>query len=52
VDEIDLAHDRDQCPVAGCYEHSNEPSDCIKGEEFLEWLIDCQLLKKNFAPWS
>jgi hypothetical protein len=23
-------------PVAGCCEHSNEPSGCIKGREFLD----------------
>jgi hypothetical protein len=38
--------------VAGPCEHSNEPSGSINGGEFLEWLSDCQLLKKDSAPWS
>jgi len=25
-------------PVMGCYKHSNEPSDSIKGGEFIDWL--------------
>jgi hypothetical protein len=40
-----------QGPVAGSCEH-NEASSCIKGREFLDWLSDCQLLKKDSAPWS
>jgi hypothetical protein len=35
--------------MAGPYEHSNEPSGSIKGEEFLDKLSDCQLLKDS-AP--
>jgi hypothetical protein len=38
--------------VAGCCEHGNEPSGCLKGGELLDWLSDCQLLKKDSAPWS
>jgi hypothetical protein len=30
----------------------NEPSDSIKCEEFLDWLRNCYLLKKESAPWS
>jgi hypothetical protein len=29
------------------YKHGNEPSGTTKGGEFLDWLSDCQLLKKN-----
>jgi hypothetical protein len=36
-------------PVAGSCEHGNEPSGSTK---FLDYLNDCQLLKKFFAPWS
>jgi hypothetical protein len=33
-------------------EHSHEPSSSIKEEEeFLFQLSDCELLKKDFAPW-
>jgi hypothetical protein len=41
-----------QGPVAGCCEHGNEPSGSIKGREFLDKLSDCQLLKKDSAPFS
>jgi hypothetical protein len=34
VDWIHLAQKRD--PMAGSGEHSNEPSDSTKGEEFLD----------------
>jgi hypothetical protein len=27
-----------EAPVAGCYEHGNEPSGFIKCREFLDWL--------------
>jgi hypothetical protein len=30
--------------VAGPCEHGNEPSGSIKGEEFLDFLSDCQSL--------
>jgi hypothetical protein len=39
-------------PVVGSCEHSNELSDSIKGEEFLDWLSSYRLLKKDSAPWS
>jgi hypothetical protein len=32
-------------PVARFYEHGDEPSDSIKGGEFLDYPSDC-------APWS
>jgi hypothetical protein len=35
--------------VAGCCEHGKEPSDFIKYWEFLEYLCDCSLLKKDPA---
>jgi hypothetical protein len=38
--------------VAGSCEHGDEPSDSIKGGEFLGQLSDYQLLKKDSAPWS
>jgi hypothetical protein len=47
VDWIRLA----QGPVAGCYEHGNEPSCSIKGREF-SYLSDYWLLKNESAPWS
>jgi hypothetical protein len=30
----------------------NEPSGSIKCWQFLEWLSDCCLLKKDSVPWS
>jgi hypothetical protein len=33
--------------VADSYEHDNKPSGSVKGEEFLDKLRDCQLLKKD-----
>jgi hypothetical protein len=38
--------------VAGSYEHDNEPSGFIKCWEFLEWLSNCWLLRKDPAPWN
>jgi hypothetical protein len=38
--------------LEGTSEHSNEPSGSIKGREFLDWLSDFQLLKKDSAPWN
>jgi hypothetical protein len=38
--------------VAGSSEHGNELLGSIKGGEFLDQLSDCQLLKKDSAPWS
>jgi hypothetical protein len=35
----------------GPYNHSNEPSDFMKGEEFIEQLGGYKLLKKASAPW-
>jgi hypothetical protein len=35
--------------VAGCCEHGNEPSGCINGGEFFDYLSDCWLLKVS-AP--
>jgi len=36
--------------VAGFCEHGNEP--ITKREDFLDWLRNCQLLKKDPAVWS
>jgi hypothetical protein len=36
----------------GCCEHDNEPSGSIKGEEFLDYVSDYQLLKKDSTPWN
>jgi len=36
--------------VAGSSEHGNEHSCSIKGSEFVEYLSDCQLVKKDAAP--
>jgi hypothetical protein len=38
--------------VAGSCEHGNKPSGSIKGGEFLDFLSDCQLPKKDSVPWS
>jgi hypothetical protein len=40
----------DWIQLTGSYEHDNEPSGCIKNEEF-DCLNDCQLLK-DYAPFS
>jgi hypothetical protein len=39
-------------PVAGICEQSSKPPGYIKGEEFIYYLNDCQLLKKDSAAWS
>jgi hypothetical protein len=41
-----------EAPVVCCCEHGNEPSDFIKGGECFDKLSDCQLLKKDSAPWA
>jgi hypothetical protein len=38
--------------VAGPFENGNELSGSMKGGKFLDYLSDCQLLKKGSAPWS
>jgi hypothetical protein len=38
--------------VAGFCEHGNEPSVSITGGEFLDMLIDRQLLKKDSGAWD
>jgi hypothetical protein len=38
--------------VAGAFECGNEPSGSIKWGEFLDWLNNCWLFKKDSAPWS
>jgi len=37
--------------VTGSCDNSKKPSDFVKGEKFLEWLIDCPLLK-DIGPWT
>jgi hypothetical protein len=39
-------------PVMSPCEHSNEPFGPISGREFLDWLSDYQLLKKDSAPFE
>jgi hypothetical protein len=39
-------------PVAGCCAHLNAPSGSIKGGVCVDYLSDCQLLKKDSTAWS
>jgi hypothetical protein len=32
--------------------HGGDPSGSVEGGEFLDWLGDCWLLKRDSAPWS
>jgi hypothetical protein len=41
-----------QGPVATSYEHGNEPSGYIQGEEFLNQMSDYRLLRKDSGPWD
>jgi hypothetical protein len=45
-------YDSRYSPVAGSCEHRNEISDCIKGGEYLDYLIHYQFLNKYCALWS
>jgi hypothetical protein len=38
--------------VVGSFEHGNNHSGTITGEEFIDNLSDCQLLKKNSVSWD
>jgi hypothetical protein len=38
--------------VTCSFERGNEPSGSINGGEFVGYLSDCQLLKKDSAPWN
>jgi len=38
--------------AAGSREHANGPSGSIRDGEFLDWLSDYYLPKKDSAPWS
>jgi hypothetical protein len=49
MDWIHLAQDRD---MASSCEHNNEPSGSVKCWEFLEWLRNYWLFKKDSALWS
>jgi hypothetical protein len=49
VDWIHLVLDRTR---RGVLEHGNELPGSVKGDEFLEYLRYCWLLKKCSAPWS
>ena len=37
--------------MGSCCEHGNELSASIKRYELLDWLENCQLFKKRYAPW-
>jgi hypothetical protein len=37
---------------SGCYEHCNELSGSIQGGEFLDYLSEYHLLKKDSVLWS
>lgn len=50
VDRIHLTQEEGRMP--GSCGHGNEMSDSIKGSEFLDYLIDSQLLKKISASWN
>jgi len=39
-------------PRYGCCEDGNEPSDSIKGREYLNQLSDYQFLKEDSVLWS
>jgi hypothetical protein len=57
MDVIEILRELDSCgsgwvPVAGTCEQSDEPSRSIKGGQFLEYLSEYYLLKKDSAPWS
>jgi len=41
-----------QVQVANCCEHGDEPSGSIKLGEFLDSLMNCQLLKNVSAAWN
>jgi hypothetical protein len=40
-----------QGPVAGCCEHGEKPSGSTKGREFINQMIDYQLLKEDCTVW-
>jgi hypothetical protein len=48
---LDL-HDLGQGPMAGPFEHHNEPFGSIKDGEFLDQLNDYQVLKVHSASWT
>jgi len=39
-------------PVMNSVEYGNEPLDSTKGGNFLDYLSDCKLLKKDSTSWS
>jgi hypothetical protein len=41
-----------QEPVAASCEHSNYPSGCMKGGEFVDWLSDYCHVNKDSSPWN
>jgi hypothetical protein len=49
IDWTHLSQDQDQWQALV---NSNEPSGSIKGRKSPEYLSNCQLLKKDSAPWS
>jgi hypothetical protein len=42
----------EQFQIAGTFTHDNGPSDSIQGEDYLDNLLDCQLLNNDSALWS
>jgi hypothetical protein len=48
MDWIDLAQDRE----AGACEYGNDPYGSTNCGEFLDWLINGQLLMRDCTPWS
>jgi hypothetical protein len=38
--------------VAGNFDWGNKLSGSINGKEFLDYLNNCSIIKKDFAPWS
>jgi hypothetical protein len=49
--ELD-ASDSGYGPVVDTCDHGNEPVGSIKGREFLDYLSEYLLLKKDSALWS
>jgi len=49
---INFYHTFHKETVAGPFEHGKETSGSIKGGEFLDYLSNCWLLKKEYALWS
>lgn len=46
-----LVQNRDQCPLMGLSEHSNEPLSSIKDRLFFDLFSSCLVLSKDSASW-